>query len=132
MSSQPLRRTKIVVTLGPALDDEDILKRVIEEGADVFRANLSHGYIERYENCIHCKVIVGGELSNNKGINRQGGGLSAAALTDKDRADIIEAVRMQADYIAISFPRNADDVKEARVLVKAAGGIAGIISKIER
>lgn len=81
---------------------------------------------------IYCEVIVGGELSDNKGINRLGGGLSAAALTDKDRADIREAVRLSADYIAISFPRSADDIKEARILVKAAGGNPGIIAKIER
>lgn len=222
-----LRRTKIVVTLGPAIDDPEVLARVILAGADVFRANFSHGSVEMHEKRINmvreiaakqdkivailvdlqgpkiriarfknkkivlqegqsfildttlgdddgteqsvsldyknlpkdvhagdtlllddgrivmlvekteaqrifCKVIVGGELSNNKGINRQGGGLSAAALTDKDRSDIKDAVRLQADYIAISFPRNADDVKEARVLLKAAGGNAGIISKIER
>lgn len=227
MISQPLRRTKIVITLGPALDDETVLKRVIQEGADVFRANFSHGSLETHEkritavrklaaecnktvailadmqgpkirigrfknkkiilqegqdflfdtnldseigdekqvsldykelprdvskgdtlllddgrivmevdnvsgNRIHCKVTVGGELSNNKGINRLGGGLSAEALTDKDKIDIKEAVRLEADYIAISFPRNAQDVKEARSLVQAAGGHAGIISKIER
>ncbi len=222
-----LRRTKIVVTLGPSLDDPDILKRVITAGADVFRANFSHGTRETHEqrinmvrtfaaeqdktvailvdlqgpkiriarfknkkvqlkegqafildtqlgedegteqsvsldyknlpndvlpgdtlllddgrivmqvekiegHRIHCIVVVEGELSNNKGINRLGGGLSAEALTDKDRSDIIEAVRLEADYIAVSFPRNADDIKEARVLLKAAGGSAGIIAKIER
>jgi pyruvate kinase len=81
---------------------------------------------------IFCTVVVGGELSNNKGINRLGGGLSADALTDKDRVDIKEAVRLNADYIAISFPRHADDIKEARTLLKAAGGNPGIIAKIER
>ena len=222
-----LRRTKIVVTLGPALDEPSMLRRVIVAGADVFRANFSHGSVEMHEkrismvreiaaeygkpvailvdlqgpkirvarfknkkvtlhegqsfilntdlgdeegteetvsldykelprdvhpndtlllddgrivmqvekivnNCIHCTVIAGGELSNNKGINRLGGGLSAAALTDKDRIDIKDAVRLEADYIAISFPRNAEDVNEARALLKAAGGSAGIIAKIER
>lgn len=222
-----LRRTKIVVTLGPSLDDPDMLERVILAGAVVFRANFSHGEISMHEarinlvrsiaakhekpvailidlqgpkirigrfknkkihltegqpfildttldenagdetivslaykelpndvrpndvlllddgrivltvsrveaTQIHCHVVVGGELSNNKGINRQGGGLSAAALTEKDRADIIEAIRLQADYIAVSFPRNSDDIKEARVLLKAAGGKPGIIAKIER
>lgn len=222
-----LRRTKIVVTLGPALDDENVLRKVIENGADVFRANFSHGTVETHEirihkvrkiaeeigrivailgdlqgpkiriarfhdkkiqlqegqefvldtslgddqgtdkavsldyknlpndvhagdtlllddgrivmkviktepTRIHCQVIVGGELSNNKGINRLGGGLSAAALTDKDRKDINEAVRLGVDYIAVSFPRNADDIKEARTLLKAAGGHSGIIAKIER
>ncbi len=223
----PLRRTKIVVTLGPSLDDSEMLERVIIEGADVFRANFSHGSLETHEqritqvreiakkhnkvvailidlqgpkirigrfknkkihlkegqrfvfdteldsdggteesvsldyknllhdvhsgdtlllddgrivmtveqvkgHCIDCQVVVAGELSNNKGINRLGGGLSAEALTDKDRSDILDAVRLQADYLAISFPRNADDVKEARTLLKAAGGTAGIIAKIER
>ncbi len=222
-----LRRTKIVVTLGPSLDDIDMLRRVLHAGADVFRANFSHGTHETHEqriqmvrtlaaemgkpvailvdlqgpkirigrfknkkillkegqkfildtslqddegdeervsldyknlpNDVHpndtlllddgrivmqvekiesgrifCKVLVEGELSNNKGINRLGGGLSAEALTDKDRIDIVAASRLEADFIAVSFPRNADDIKEARVLLKAAGGTAGIIAKIER
>lgn len=222
-----IRRTKIVVTLGPSLDDNEVLERVILAGAVVFRANFSHGDIKLHEerienvrriakmhgitvailvdlqgpkirigrfkekkvnlqkgdlfildtlldenegdqqavslaykdlprdvkprdtlllddgrlvftvtkveqNRIHCIVEVGGELSNNKGINRLGGGLSAAALTDKDREHIKEAVRLSADYVAVSFPRHEDDIKEARILLKAAGGNAGIIAKIER
>lgn len=222
-----LRRTKIVVTLGPSLDSPDMLEKVILAGAVVFRANFSHGETSMheariqsvrdiaakhnktvailidlqgpkirigrfknkkimlqegqpftldtamdenagdetgvalsYENLprdvrngdtlllddgrlvftvdkidgtkIHCTVKVGGELSNNKGINRLGGGLSATALTDKDRADIKDAVRIGADYIAISFPRHADDIHEARRLLNAAGGNPGIIAKIER
>lgn len=222
-----LRRTKIVVTLGPSLDDPSMLEKVILAGAVVFRANFSHGEIKMHEDRInavrsiaakhkitvailvdlqgpkirigrfkdkkiylkegqsflldtdldeqagtsemvslayknlprdvrpgdtlllddgrivftvdrvestkiYCKVVVGGELSNNKGINRLGGGLSAAALTDKDRSDIKDAIRLNADYIAVSFPRNADDIKEARILLKAAGGNPGIIAKIER
>jgi pyruvate kinase len=222
-----LRRTKIVVTLGPSLDDPAMLERVILAGAVVFRANFSHGdtamhetrinmvkeiaarhhisvailvdlqgpkiRIGRFTNKkvelqegqdfvldteldnnlgnektvsldykslpkdvhendtlllddgrivfvvkrveatkIHCQVIVGGELSNNKGINRSGGGLSAAALTDRDREHIKDATRLNADYIAVSFPRHEDDIKEARALIKAAGGNAGIIAKIER
>ena len=81
---------------------------------------------------ILCKVTIGGVLSNNKGINRQGGGLSAAALTDKDKADIKVAVKMKADYIAVSFPRSAEDINYARQLINDAGGKAGIIAKIER
>jgi len=227
MIKDPLRRTKIVITLGPALDQPEDLKRAILAGADVFRANFSHGSVEMHEKritmvreladeCektvailvdlqgpkiriarfknkkiileeeqafvldtelgtdegdeqtvgldykelpkdvrpgdtlllddgrivmevqkieltrIHCRVTVGGELSNNKGVNRLGGGLSAEALTEKDRNDIKDAVRLNADYVAISFPRSADDVKEAKVLLKAAGGHAGVIAKIER
>lgn len=81
---------------------------------------------------VACRVEIGGELSNHKGINKQGGGLSAEALTDKDRQDIQTAAEIDADYLAVSFPRSADDVKEARVLLRAAGGNAGIIAKIER
>jgi pyruvate kinase len=222
-----LRRTKIVITLGPSLDDASVLEQAILAGAVVFRANFSHGEVSMHEKRItlvreiaarherpvailvdlqgpkirigrfknkkiqlkegqtfildprlpdnegdeksvsldyknlpqdvragdtlllddgrlvfkvknvqgtqiFCEVIVGGELSNNKGINRMGGGLSAAALTEKDRADIKEAIRLNADYIAVSFPRHADDIKEARILLKAAGGNPGIIAKIER
>lgn len=222
-----LRRTKIVVTLGPSLDDPSMLEKVILAGASVFRANFSHGDTSKQEEriklvreiaekhqktvailvdlqgpkirigrfrddkinlsegqpftldttlgdqdgsetavaisykslpsdvksddtlllddgrlvfkvvnttstAIECEVVVGGELSNNKGINRLGGGLSAAALTNKDREDIKSAVKLGADYIAVSFPRQADDIKEARILLKAAGGNPGIIAKIER
>lgn len=81
---------------------------------------------------IYCVVLAGGVLSNNKGINKLGGGLSAEALTDKDKADIKTAVSLAADYVAISFPRAAADVEQARKLVKEAGGTAGIIAKIER
>lgn len=83
-------------------------------------------------NQIHCVVLSGGVLSNNKGINRQGGGLSAEALTKKDREDIKTAVALEADYIAISFPKSALDVELARTLVRKAGGTASIIAKIER
>ncbi len=79
-----------------------------------------------------CRVVVGGELSDRKGLNRQGGGLSAPALTHKDREDIRMAATMQADYLAVSFPRNAEDIHEARRLLTEAGGHAGIIAKIER
>ncbi len=81
---------------------------------------------------IHCTVVVGGELSNNKGINRAGGGLSAAALTDKDKEDIKTACAIGVDYIAISFPRHGEDMEYARSLVKAAGGHAGLVAKVER
>lgn len=81
---------------------------------------------------IVCKVTTGGILSNNKGINRQGGGLSAAALTDKDKQDIKTAVALEADFIALSFPRSGADVAQARKLVRKAGGNASIVAKIER
>ncbi len=81
---------------------------------------------------IKTRVLVGGELGNNKGINRQGGGLSAGALTDKDREDIRLAASLQVDYLAVSFARDAADMNEARALLRAAGGHALLMAKIER
>jgi pyruvate kinase len=81
---------------------------------------------------IRTRVLVGGELSNNKGINRQGGGLSAGALTDKDRHDIEIAAALKVDYLAVSFPRDGSDMNEARSLLRAAGGHGLLVAKIER
>ncbi|MCP4475988.1 MAG: pyruvate kinase [Gammaproteobacteria bacterium] len=221
------RRTKIVVTLGPSLDNDEALDQVMAAGANVFRANFSHGSAEEHQqritavraaaervgrevaifadlqgpkirvarfkndkvtlepgatftldaelaenegdetrvgitypqlvndvssgdklllddgrlvlnvekvvdNTIICQVEVGGKLSNNKGINRKGGGLSAEALTEKDKADMKVAIANEVDYIAISFPRSAADMQYARQLITEAGGHGGIIAKIER
>ncbi len=85
---------------------------------------------------IFTTVKIGGELSNNKGINRQGGGLSAPALTAKDMEDIKTAMRFDADYIAVSFPKSATDMMMARQLANIAGAERGhkpqMIAKIER
>ncbi len=81
---------------------------------------------------IHCRVVRGGVLSNNKGINRKGGGLTAPALTDKDKEDIKTAAMINADYLAVSFPRSADDMLLARKLMHAAGGKSLLMAKIER
>ena len=85
---------------------------------------------------IHTTVKIGGELSNNKGINRQGGGLSAPALTAKDMEDIKTAMRLGADFVAVSFPKNATDMEMARQLANIAGEAHGrkpqMIAKIER
>ena len=81
---------------------------------------------------IICKVVRGGVLSNNKGINRKGGGLTAPALTDKDKEDIKTAALINADYLAVSFPRSAADMNLARDLMHAAGGKSMLMAKIER
>ena len=70
---------------------------------------------------VHTTVKLGGELSNNKGINKQGGGLTAPALTAKDMEDIQTAMSFQADYVAVSFPKNATDMEMARQLCNVAG-----------
>lgn len=98
------------------LDDGQIVMQVLEvEGVRVV-----------------CEVVVGGALADNKGINRQGGGLSADALTEKDRDDIKFAAREQVDYLAVSFPRDAQDIEHARRLLRQARGKGRIVAKIER
>ncbi len=84
------------------------------------------------DNRINTIVRVGGVLSNNKGINRQGGGLTAPALTAKDMEDIKTSVQMKADFLAVSFPRSGADMYMARELMRAAGGKSMLIAKIER
>ncbi|TFH84804.1 pyruvate kinase [Billgrantia azerbaijanica] len=224
---EPIRRTKIVATLGPASDREGVLEAMLRAGVDVVRLNFSHGSaddhrrrlaqvreiaarlgrsvaalgdlqgpkirIARFRDgavelaegapfildmalasdagtvervgCdypdlasdvaagdrlllddgrvvldvtavhgreIHTTVTVGGKLSNNKGINKQGGGLSAPALTDKDKADLETAVAIGVDYLAVSFPRSAADMAEARALLGEAGQEIGLVAKLER
>ncbi|MBL8372885.1 MAG: pyruvate kinase [Burkholderiaceae bacterium] len=85
---------------------------------------------------VHTVVHIGGELSNNKGINKQGGGLSAPALTAKDMEDIRTAMAFQADYVAVSFPKTGTDMEMARQLCLVAGAEfrhkPALIAKIER
>jgi pyruvate kinase len=81
---------------------------------------------------IHCRTVVGGEVSNSKGINLQGGGLSTDALTDKDKADLEHAVKMGIDYIAVSFVQTARDITKTRGYLKKLNGGTHIIAKFER
>jgi len=221
------RRTKIIATLGPATDAPGMLKRILEEGVDLVRLNLSHGVaddhrerarlvrevaaelgrevgiladlqgpkirIEKFvggrimlepgqEFALDCRadappgdlhrvgcsylglprdvkigdtlmlddglialtvmdvvdteirtqVLVGGALSDRKGLNRLGGGLSVAALSEKDRNDIKLAAEIGADYLAVSFAKSAADMDDARRLLRAAAGQGALIAKIER
>ncbi len=81
---------------------------------------------------VRCQVKMGGYLSDRKGINLQGGGLSASALTEKDMEDIKTAALIKADYLAVSFPRCAEDMINARKLFYEAGGHGALVAKIER
>lgn len=101
-------------------------KLLLDDGRLVFQVDNVDG--ER----VNTTVVVGGNLSNNKGINLAGGGLSAAALTDKDKEDILTAAEMDADYLALSFPRSAEDVEYCRSLAQKAGLNCAIVSKVER
>ena len=221
------RQTKIIATLGPALDDRDTLRAVVEAGADIFRINMSHGGPEdhvaraalvkkvaedtgrelailvdlqgpkiRLETFLNdrielepgdtftldaspepalgtrdrvgvtykglandvepgdllllddglitmtvreirgdqivCAVEAGGELSSRKGINLKGGGLSIPGIAERDQEDIRRAADLGADYVAVSFPRNAEDMHKAGRLLREAGSDARLVSKIER
>jgi len=81
---------------------------------------------------VETQVVIGGPLSNNKGINKKGGGLTAEALTEKDKADIITAAEIGVEYLAVSFPRNGDEMRYARNLAEKAGLTTKLVAKIER
>jgi pyruvate kinase len=82
----------------------------------------------RIETCVR----LGGELSDRKGVNRQGGGISAPAISEKDREDIRFGAEEKVDYLAVSFARDAADIEQARALVRQSGGEARIVAKVER
>ena len=81
---------------------------------------------------IECEVLAGGKLGSRKGLNVQGGGLSIPGIAEHDLAHIPLIAEMGADYLAVSFPRNADDIRDARRLLREAGSSAGVVAKIER
>ena len=103
---------------------------LLNDGLIVLRVQAIAGAV------VHTEVVIGGELSDHKGINRQGGGLTAPALTAKDMDDIKTAMGFQADYVAVSFPKNATDMEMARQLCNVAGAAwrhkPGLIAKIKR
>ena len=220
------RRTKIITTLGPATDDENVIAKLIDAGVDLVRLNFSHGNMQQHQRrvemvrrisrqkhytvgilgdlqgaklrigkfidasislnrgdkfnldaqldlaagtqqvvgftykglindvapgdtlllddgrialsidaiedqIIKTTVLVGGELASNKGMNRKGGGLSAACITAKDIADIQYARHLDLDYLAISFLKGADDITRVRGLLKEAASDAAVVAKIE-
>lgn len=89
--------------------------------------------VERVEGQrVICEVVNGGELGDRKGLNLQGGGLSIPGIAEHDRADIRRAAEMDVDYLAVSFPRNAEDMNAARTLLREAGSAALLVAKIER
>jgi pyruvate kinase len=107
-------------------DVEDGAVLLLDDGKIVLDVTVVRG------DEVHTLVRHGGVLSNNKGINRQGGGLTAAALTPKDMEDIRTAAKIRADFLAVSFPKSGADMYMAHELLRAAGGKAMLIAKIER
>src|SRR5205085_1884355 len=141
-----LRRTKIVATMGPATDSLEVLTEMMRAGVDVARLNASHGTVadrrrrlalvreasQRADTTIDSRVRVGGELSDRKGVNRQGGGISAPAVSARDHEDIQFVAEEGVDYMAVSFARDAADMEQARALLRTAGGQARLVAKVER
>jgi len=122
--------------LGVGLDYKDLPRDVGPDDMLLLNDGLIVLKVLRVQGAaVHTEVVVGGELSNNKGINKQGGGLTAPALTAKDMDDIKTAMQLRADYVAVSFPKNATDMALARQLCQVAcppGHKPGLIAKIER
>ncbi|MCS5594484.1 MAG: pyruvate kinase [Porticoccaceae bacterium] len=106
------------------IDANDIL--LLDDGRLTFQVNVKTAH------AVECTVIQGGILSSKKGVNKFGGGLSAKALTEKDKADIKTAAALNTDYLAISFVQSQEDVIETRKLLTEANSTAHIIAKIER
>ena len=111
-------------TLPQEVKKDDLL--LLDDGRVQMRVDFVEG------NKVHTVVTIGGPLSNNKGINLKGGGLSAPALTEKDKRDIITAAEIKCDYLAVSFPRTGADIHYARKLAREAGCNAKIVAKVER
>lgn len=108
------------------LNCDDIL--LLDDG----RVQLKVLEVNKQDELVITQVINNGKLSNRKGINLLGGGLSAPALTEKDKQDILTAAKLKADFLAISFPRNGADIDYARELAIKAGCHAQIVAKVER
>ncbi len=99
---------------------------LLDDGLVSMRVESIDGHL------VHCTVLAGGILSDRKGLNRQGGGLSIDALSDKDRHDIRLTAELAADFMAVSFVRSAADLDNARKLLAEAGSDAALVAKIER
>ena len=106
------------------IDVDDIL--LLDDGRLTFTVE------SKDDHSVLCRVTQGGPLSSKKGVNKFGGGLSAPALTDKDKADIKTAAALNTDYLAISFVRSFEDIEETRKLLQAENSGAHIIAKVER
>jgi pyruvate kinase len=115
-----------VAYLGLAEDVEPGSELLLDDGLMAMR-------VERVEGTrIVCEVLTSGQLSDRKGLNLRGGGLSLPGVSEADEADIKLAAEWQVDYLAVSFPRSAEDIERARMLLRRAGGDAYLVSKIER
>lgn len=114
----------------------DLLSEEVPEGATILlddgRVEMKVEEIDQETKSLHCRVVVGGPLSNNKGVNFPGVYLSIKALTDKDRKDLVFGLDQGVDWVALSFVRNPQDVLEIKELISSAGKSVPVIVKIEK
>jgi pyruvate kinase len=115
-----------VAYLGLVDDVREGSELLLDDGLMAMRVESIDG------DTIHCKVLTSGKLSDRKGLNLRGGGLSVPGISEADARDIERAAEWQVDYLAVSFPRGPEDMRRARELMEAAGGHAALVSKIER
>jgi pyruvate kinase len=114
----------------------EYLSEEVPEGATILlddgRVEMVVERIDRANRDLHCRVVVGGALSNNKGVNFPGVYLSVKALTDKDRKDLMFGLDQGVDWVALSFVRNPQDVLEIKELISSAGKVVPVVVKIEK
>jgi pyruvate kinase len=114
----------------------ETLAEEVPNGATILlddgRVEMKVETVDLAERALHCRVVVGGTLSNSKGVNFPGVYLSIKALTDKDRRDLVFGLDQGVDWIALSFVRNPDDIREIKNLIAAAGKSIPVIAKIEK
>jgi pyruvate kinase len=114
----------------------EYLAEEVPEGATILlddgRVEMVVERIDRVNRDLHCRVVVGGALSNSKGVNFPGVYLSVKALTDKDRKDLMFGLDQGVDWVALSFVRNPQDVLEIKELISSAGKVVPVVVKIEK
>ena len=112
------------------------LAQEVPEGATILlddgRVEMLVEKIDRAAGELHCRTVVGGKLSNSKGVNFPGVYLSIAALTEKDRKDLLFGLDQGVDWVALSFVRNPQDILEIKELISSAGKNVPVIAKIEK
>lgn len=134
---------RFVLTSNPVVGTQEIswvtyeyLAQEVPVGATILlddgRVEMVVDKVDRAAKELHCRVVVGGTLSNNKGVNFPGVYLSVKAMTDKDRKDLIFGLDQGVDWVALSFVRNPQDVLEIKELISNAGKVVPVIAKIEK
>ena len=131
LTSEPIPGTQEISSV-----TYDLLADEVPMGATILlddgRVEMQVEEVDRAKRALHCRVVVGGPLSNNKGVNFPGVSLSIKAMTDKDRQDLMFGLDQGVDWVALSFVRNPQDILEIKELIASAGKQVPVIAKIEK